>query len=375
MRRGRARGRARAPAQMALGRLDLLARARVGAWRRPPLHPAITGTMGLSLAALVSAVASLLAAVTTATTSRDAPESEDVSENLGATIGTSLSATLQRELDAAIAAGKDFFQLPPGDIQFPPPRPGYYSARGPEALLIRNARHITISGSSEASGGATTLLFALGGGVRLHECTNVTFQSVTIDYAPLTPYVQAQIISITGMNTTNHSAMTCAAGQTRPQPPCPTGWWQSGNVCEQNCPSNAQTRNPITGRCLCGQAPPNSGCEGGVSCLRGQCCQAPPPPPAHYTIELAPRSLPVGWADVAHGVLWSGRTNRSKHEMVPSPGGAEPLEDGRYSWTTTAIPEAEVKHGPYGFATLLLCYCVANITDCTRLWLCGGAGG
>lgn len=325
------------------------------------VHP-ITGTMGLVTVVFTSAVASLLASVTTTTTSRDAPQlqhgpaaPDGVSEGLGAfTSETSPSATLQRELDAAIAAGKDFFQLPPGETQFPPPRPGYYSARGPEALLIRNARHITISGSSDASGGgATTLLFALGGGVRLHECTNVTFQSVTIDYAPLAPYVQARIVNITTVNATNASALTCAAGQTRPRPPCPTGWWQSGSVCEQNCPSNAQARNPITGRCLCDQAPPNSGCEGGVSCIRGQCCHAPPPPPAHYTIELAPRSLPVGWADVAHGVLWSGATNRSKHEMVPSPGGAEPLGDDRYSWITRGIPEAEVKHAPHRSVALL----------------------
>ena len=209
---------------------------------------------------------------------------------------------------------------------------------------------------------STTLLFALGGGLRMHDCRNVTLEAVTIDYAPLLPYVQARIASVFPvfpvfpvLPVLARPARGCAK-LPRPEPPCPGGWWASGGACDQGCPSNAQGRDPSTGRCLCGQAaPPDRDCFSGQRCVDGQCCPAapgppgppppppPPPPPApvRYTLELAPRSLPLRWPDVAHGVLWSGVTNRSKHEAVPTPGAAVPLGGNRFSWTSAAIPGAE----------------------------------
>ena len=59
-----------------------------------------------------------------------------------------------------------------------------------------------------------------------------------------------------------------------------------------------------------------------------------------YTLQLAPRSLPPSWPDIAHGVLWSGATLRSKHEFVPSPGAAVHLHDTLFTWSA-AIPDAE----------------------------------
>ena len=101
------------------------------------------------------------------------------------------ATTLQRELDVAIAAKQPLFELPAGDVQFPHPAPGFYTGSGAEALLIRGARDLIIRGTAN-----TTLLFALGGGLRLHGCRNVTLEAVAIDYAPLLPYAQARIASI-----------------------------------------------------------------------------------------------------------------------------------------------------------------------------------
>jgi len=68
---------------------------------------------------------------------------------------------------------------------------------------------------------------------------------------------------------------------------------------------------------------------------------APATPPMRYTLELSPRSLPPTWPDIAHGVLWDGRTNHSIHEFVPSPGGARHLHERQWEWNTS-IPGATV---------------------------------
>ena len=72
----------------------------------------------------------------------------------------------------------------------------------------------------------------------------------------------------------------------RPNPPCPAGWWEGGGACNQGCPSNSQQRSNLTGRCLCGGAPPNDKCIKGSRCgADGQCVDsastaAPPAQPA-----------------------------------------------------------------------------------------------
>ena len=63
---------------------------------------------------------------------------------------------------------------------------------------------------------------------------------------------------------------------------------------------------------------------------------APPAPPmVQYTLELSPRSLPLAWPDVAHGVLWDGKTNWSLHEGIPTPGSARHLQGRQWSWSTS----------------------------------------
>ena len=73
------------------------------------------------------------------------------------------------------------------------------------------------------------------------------------------------------------AAPSCASQQ-RPKPPCPSGWWESGSVCNQGCPVDAQGRDPKSGHCLCGKAAPDSGCLVGLNCVSGQCCHGPEPP-------------------------------------------------------------------------------------------------
>lgn len=58
----------------------------------------------------------------------------------------------------------------------------------------------------------------------------------------------------------------------RPTPPCPSNWFQSGDICKQMCPSSVQGRDH-TGRCQCGKAPPNKACYDGAgfTCENGVC--------------------------------------------------------------------------------------------------------
>lgn len=68
------------------------------------------------------------------------------------------------------------------------------------------------------------------------------------------------------------SASVVASSFTPPQPPCPgPDWWDDNGVCNQGCASNSQKRHPETMRCLCAEAPPNSGCMSWGKCCAGQC--------------------------------------------------------------------------------------------------------
>ena len=250
-------------------------------------------------------------------------------------------ADLQRRLHAAAAASQPLFVLPRGDVQFMQAFP---------SLQVLAATNLKVIGHE----GGTTLLFPLGGGLRVHDSVNVSLQGFSIDYYPLRPYVQAKIIAMALADTYAAPTPDPTPAGKRPAPPCPFGWWlpAGSQLCDQGCQSGAQARNASSGRCLCAQAAPNNKCIAGETCVGGQCSDPPPgpppPPPAPprvtYTLELANLSLPISWGDVAHGVLWSGATNRSKHEGVPSPGGAQRIGGAgsrTYSWNAS-VPGAVV---------------------------------
>jgi len=58
--------------------------------------------------------------------------------------------------------------------------------------------------------------------------------------------------------------------ETRPNPPCPNGWWQNGNVCLQVCPLNSQTRNN-DGTCICNRGGDNQNCAPSFQCVNNSC--------------------------------------------------------------------------------------------------------
>jgi len=79
------------------------------------------------------------------------------------------STQLQKDLDAAIAAGRSSFAI----------SPGVYRPR--RDLLVNNARDLSIVPSE---GGSVVLLFTCNWGVVLRSCVNVSVANVTIDYDP-----------------------------------------------------------------------------------------------------------------------------------------------------------------------------------------------
>ena len=93
---------------------------------------------------------------------------------------------MQTAINAAVVHGTKEYSLPDGDIWF-----------GKQVLQITDAMNMLIHGQSN-----TTLWFAMGGGVRLLRCSNITLSSVSVDYSPV-PYVQATIVSISDINTTH----------------------------------------------------------------------------------------------------------------------------------------------------------------------------
>jgi hypothetical protein len=94
--------------------------------------------------------------------------------------------TVQTAINAAVAHGTKEFSLPDGDIWF-----------GKQVLQITDASDMLIHGQFN-----TTLWFAMGGGVRLLRCSNITVSAVSVDYSPV-PYVQATIVSIADINATH----------------------------------------------------------------------------------------------------------------------------------------------------------------------------
>lgn len=78
------------------------------------------------------------------------------------------SEQLQRDLDAAIAAGRSSFAIVPGVY------------RPSRDLLVNNARDLSIVGG----GGSVVLLFTCNWGLVLRSCVNVSVADVTIDYDP-----------------------------------------------------------------------------------------------------------------------------------------------------------------------------------------------
>ena len=58
--------------------------------------------------------------------------------------------------------------------------------------------------------------------------------------------------------------------ETRPKPPCPSGWWQNENECLQSCVNNTQVRNS-DGTCICNNGEPNQNCHSLFSCVQNSC--------------------------------------------------------------------------------------------------------
>ena len=89
-----------------------------------------------------------------------------------------------------------------------------------------------------------------------------------------------------GDDTSGNEAPPACAGlnQSRPKPPCPTGYWEKGGVCFQGCPSEATKRDPTSQRCYCDDGIATDICEIGLTCTsvpgkaRKQCvnCAAVP---------------------------------------------------------------------------------------------------
>jgi hypothetical protein len=74
----------------------------------------------------------------------------------------------------------------------------------------------------------------------------------------------------------------------RPVPPCPTGWYQSGNQCLQICSNNRQGRHP-DGTCTCNtDSSWNIHCNSNFSCISKRCTRfkdpnLPLPKPDEYS--------------------------------------------------------------------------------------------
>jgi hypothetical protein len=77
------------------------------------------------------------------------------------------SEQLQRDLDAAVAAGRSSFAITPGVY------------RPSRDLLVNTARDLSIS---PGRGGSVTLIFTCNWGLVLRSCVNVSVANVTIDY-------------------------------------------------------------------------------------------------------------------------------------------------------------------------------------------------
>jgi hypothetical protein len=168
----------------------------------------------------------------------------------------------QAALTAAIEAGENEYHFPNTAVRF----------EANERLVAKRAQHMRLIGSAN-----TTLWFHPSGGFKLIECQNVSVEFVTIDYDPL-PYRQATILKLQAVETQPVLVLPPAklapcATFTRPSPPCTSNdWWAKGVVCYQGCPSDSQTRNLTTGRCLCGdKSGPNKMCLPGLECISGEC--------------------------------------------------------------------------------------------------------
>ena len=146
-------------------------------------------------------------------------------------------------------------------------------------------------------------LLTSGGGFRVVESKNVTVADITIDYDPL-PYTQATILAMSPVPAPLSSPphrlksyppamiLPCMfKNNTRPHRPCPDHYWEDSSSCFQSCPSNDQQRNPVSGRCLRGEAPPshNIGCVNGLACAAGECVD---PKLAAQTWKLDDKLLP-----------------------------------------------------------------------------------
>jgi hypothetical protein len=78
----------------------------------------------------------------------------------------------------------------------------------------------------------------------------------------------ANIFTITS---TNNIIISFKNPEKRPVPPCPQGWYQSGNQCLQICKLNCQSRHS-DGTCICNSGRCNQNCNYGTfSCLNNKC--------------------------------------------------------------------------------------------------------
>jgi hypothetical protein len=78
----------------------------------------------------------------------------------------------------------------------------------------------------------------------------------------------ANIFTITS---SDNIAISFKNPEKRPVPPCPQGWWQSGNQCFQICKLNCQSRHS-DGTCICNSGGCNQNCNYGIfSCLNNKC--------------------------------------------------------------------------------------------------------
>ena len=128
-------------------------------------------------------------------------------------------------------------------------------------------------------------------------------------------------------NGTAEESVKCVAEPcSRPTPPCPAGWWDGkgpakpspahpgtgGNgTCNQGCPSDSQARDPVSGRCLCGEASgENKLCNDAFHCAKpagastGTCVDGGQP-----GSSVSPLFMPLLENDcAADWITWHGLT-------------------------------------------------------------------
>ena len=97
----------------------------------------------------------------------------------------------------------------------------------------------------------------------------ITYQNKEIANFPNRLNVpNANIFTITS---TNNITISFKNPEKRPVPPCPQGWYQSGNQCLQICKLNCQSRHS-DGTCICNSGGCNNDCNYGTfSCLNNKC--------------------------------------------------------------------------------------------------------